>query len=270
MVRKYKKAFTLIELMTVIFIIGIISAIAIAVFGSTRSKAKLAAGQSLDASTYRAVGDQLIGEWLFDEGSGTVAKDTTGNHNGNIVGATWTTGISGSALSFVPGNYVSLGSDPSLNPPIFTITAWVKPGDFSGNYNYIYSNTRDCCGVYNGIDFYIGGNTPGGIIWNGGETYMPANIKISNDPVWTFVTLSYSGSTLALYVNGQLVKSTASALGIGSPASWPNYIGAMGAGPSLYGMNGAIDQVRLYGSAITAMDIHRLYAKEKSAYLAEK
>ena len=270
MALKFRKAFTLIELITVIFIIGLIASIAIVVMTGTRTKAKLAAGQSFDASTYRAVGDQLVGEWLFDEGSGAVAKDTTGNHNGTIVGATWTTGVSGGALNFTPGSYVSLGSDLSLNPPNFTITAWVKPGDFSGSYNYIYSNSRDCCGAYNGIDFFISGNTPGGIIWNGGETYMPSSTKISNDPIWTFVALSYSGSVLALYVNGQLVKSAASTLGVGSPASWPNYIGAMGAGPGSYGMNGAIDQVRLYGGAITAMGVHRLYVKEKNVRLAEK
>ena len=45
----------------------------------------------------------------FDEGSGTIAKDESGYGNdGTIYGATWTTGISGKALSFDGSNdYVS-------------------------------------------------------------------------------------------------------------------------------------------------------------------
>jgi hypothetical protein len=36
----------------------------------------------------------LVGEWLFDEGSGTTALDTSGNgNNGNITGATYTTDV---------------------------------------------------------------------------------------------------------------------------------------------------------------------------------
>lgn len=43
----------------------------------------------------------MIGYWNFDEGSGTVAHDTSGNgYNGTVTGATWTTGKINSALSF--------------------------------------------------------------------------------------------------------------------------------------------------------------------------
>jgi hypothetical protein len=44
----------------------------------------------------------LVGWWKFDEGSGTVAYDSSGNGNdGNLTnGPTWTTGKIGGALSF--------------------------------------------------------------------------------------------------------------------------------------------------------------------------
>jgi len=179
MLRHYKKAFTLIELITVISIIGLLSAIAVSSMKSSNDKAKLAASQSFEASIGRVVGDQIIGEWLFDEGSGTTARDTSGNGNdGTISGATWTSGINGNALSFNGAAQVSLGSSAALNPANFTITAWVKPGDISGSYNYIYSNTRDCCGSYNGLDFYIGNNTLAGLIWNG----TPAIARATSSP----------------------------------------------------------------------------------------
>ncbi|UCF08477.1 MAG: hypothetical protein JSW28_01960, partial [Thermoplasmata archaeon] len=61
--------------------------------------------------------------WKFEEGSGTIAYDSTDNHNdGTLGGATdWTTGQVGSALHFIPkppgpGSWVKVDDDPSLNP----------------------------------------------------------------------------------------------------------------------------------------------------------
>ncbi|MBU2565500.1 MAG: hypothetical protein KJ655_04525, partial [Candidatus Thermoplasmatota archaeon] len=43
----------------------------------------------------------LVACWYFDENNGTTAYDSSGNNNnGTIHGATWTTGVNGSALSF--------------------------------------------------------------------------------------------------------------------------------------------------------------------------
>lgn len=52
----------------------------------------------------------------FDEGSGVIATDSSGNgNNGAINGAIWTTGISGSALSFDGiDDFVDLGNPSNL------------------------------------------------------------------------------------------------------------------------------------------------------------
>jgi len=46
--------------------------------------------------------DGLVGYWSFNEGSGTIAHDYSGNGNDGTIngGATWVAGISGYALSF--------------------------------------------------------------------------------------------------------------------------------------------------------------------------
>ena len=270
MIKRHRKAFTLIELLTVISIIGILSTIALVNMKGSNDKARLAAGKSFEASIGRAVGDQIIGEWLFNEGSGTTAGDTSGNgHNGTLSGASWTAGINGGALNFVSGNAVMLGGDASLNPPNFTITAWVKPGDFSGSYDYIYSNDRDCCGVYNGIGFRLANNKLLAEIWNGAAAYLWSNQTISNNQVWTFVAFSYNGNKMAVYINGQLDNTLSTALGVGSPASYTSYIGALACCTSL-GFNGSIDQMRLYGSAIVAANIEKMYLSERDRYLAKK
>lgn len=266
----YKKAFTLVELLVVIAIVGLLSGVAVVATSSSRAKAKIAASQSFESSTQNAVGSEIVGEWLLDEGSGSVARDTSGNgHNGTITDPVWGTGINGGGLVLVSGRYVTLSTSTALNPSNFTITAWIKPGDFTGAYNYIYSNARDCCGTYNGIDFRVSSSKLLMTLWNSGAFQLWGNTTITNDPVWVFVAASYNGSKLNLYINGRLDASAGTAIGVGSPATTASIIGGMGTGPSL-SLNGTIDQVRLYGSAVVAKDIERLYATEKVKYFAEK
>lgn len=214
----YKKAFTLVELLVVIAIVGLLSTVAVVATSSSRAKAKLAASQSFESSVDNAAGSEIIGEWLFDETSGTAANDSSGNgRHGTIITGTRVSGINGNALSFASSGYVALGNDVAFTPSRFTITAWIKPGNFSGSYNYIFSNARDCCGAYRGIEFFLYNYTLNGTIWNNSAVYLGANSRITNDPVWTFVAFSYDGAKMALYINGRLDATSNTALGVGSP-----------------------------------------------------
>ena len=56
------------------------------------------------------------GIWLFDEGSGSVTKDFSGNGNDGVIkGAEWVKGKFSNALSFDEGKFVGCGNDKSLN-----------------------------------------------------------------------------------------------------------------------------------------------------------
>ena len=56
---------------------------------------------SMPANGSRSLEDGLVAYWRFDEGSGTVAHDSTSHgHDAQILGAEWGTGISGACLSF--------------------------------------------------------------------------------------------------------------------------------------------------------------------------
>jgi hypothetical protein len=80
-----------------------------------------------------------VGEWLFEEGSGTTAYDTSGNENdGSLVNSPgWATGKHGKALEFDGvGEYVEIGDHSSwdnLNGKNLTACAWVRTN---------YSSTR--------------------------------------------------------------------------------------------------------------------------------
>ncbi|MCE7881907.1 MAG: hypothetical protein DYG82_14985 [Candidatus Jettenia sp. AMX1] len=72
---------------------------------------------------YNAVSDGMQSRYTFDEGSGLVATDSSGNGNdGAIAGATWTTGKNGKALNFDGINdFVSV---PRTNQDEISIAAW--------------------------------------------------------------------------------------------------------------------------------------------------
>jgi len=71
-----------------------------------------------------------VGSWSFDEGTGTIANDSSGNNNNGTLynGPIWEEGQVNKALSFDGSNdYVDCGNDESLNiTDKITIEAWVK------------------------------------------------------------------------------------------------------------------------------------------------
>ncbi len=160
---------------------------------------------------------------------------------------------------FNSGTYVDVGNNSALNPGSFTISAWAKPGDFSGSYGYIYSNARDCCGSYKGIEFRFVGNTLNVQIWNTTVASLSSNTSIPNTSDWVLATATYDGSNLRLYINGVLDNTTATGLGVGTPASYNSAIGGMGMAPGTYTINGSLDEVRLYNRALSATEIKQLY-----------
>jgi hypothetical protein len=70
----------------------------------------------------------MISYWRFDSGIETIAYDSVGTNNGNINGATWTTGKVGGALFFDGiDDFVNCGNDESLQPlEQITLEAWIK------------------------------------------------------------------------------------------------------------------------------------------------
>ncbi|MGD2094220.1 MAG: LamG domain-containing protein, partial [Phycisphaerales bacterium] len=73
------------------------------------------------------VSADLVARWKLDEGSGTIATDSTGGYDGTLMGDTaWVEGILDGALSFDgDGDYVDCGNDPIFNPTgSFSFTLW--------------------------------------------------------------------------------------------------------------------------------------------------
>jgi uncharacterized repeat protein (TIGR03803 family) len=198
----------------------------------------------------------LIAAYGFNEGGGDVAADSSGRgHHGVIAGAKYVDGRFGRALRF-DGQYdwvtVADAADLDLRNAL-TIEAWVNPSALSGWRTVVIKERNNSSQAY---ALYASEDMPGpsGYV-NIGGTYKgvsgPSQLPLN---AWTHVAVTYNGSMLRLYINGVEVnrRPVSGRMVVGNA---PLRIG----GNSIWGeyFDGMIDEVRIYGSAISPADIQR-------------
>lgn len=217
----------------------------------------------------------LIGQWHFDEGSGTVAADSSGNNDtGNLFPLTgppqWVAGRFGTALSFngsdgveIPDNGHSvLDSATSA----ISVSAWVMHTGSPGDYRYMIAKGASGCdsasyGLYTGprggLSFYISNPQSSGIA---DYNLSPEAGDGVWDGNWHLVVGTFDGSALRLYVDGVEI-------GAGTPFSGPIdyarasntnlYIGYYPApqGCLAGGFTGAIDEPAVWNFALSAAQV---------------
>ncbi len=184
-----------------------------------------------------------------------------------------------SALHFdglASNSYVNLGSAETNLTGHLSVAAWIYDTNSSGGYyNYAFSDARDCCGSYNGIELSQYGNEGMFKIWNTsmGTSYEYAAGGHIGYAAWTLLVGTYNGSYVDLYVNGRQVDSVSAAVPPGIPASFNSVIGALGVRPSEYDFNGSVADVQVYNVSLTPAEVEQLYyaglpsvSKESTSY----
>ena len=219
----------------------------------------------------------LIGWWLFNEGSGGQAYDSSLNRNTGelknmafppIATSGWGAGRNGEkGLKFDGTNdYVDVGDSSILRftSGNFSLSAWTYVKSTSQQMFLFHGKG----GVAWGSWFLsIGGNEtepqPGKYAFGFGTASGPTNRNVysigsATTGSWVYLTAVYDGSNLYLYKNGVLDNSAA---GTGNP--WNNtvntIIGGDPAGTPRDILNGSIDDVRIYNRALSAEEIKQLY-----------
>jgi len=191
----------------------------------------------------------LAGYWSFDEGSGSIARDASGNSNHGTLtnGPKWTQGKSGGALQFDGKNdYVNCGDDASLDiAGGFTIEMWLYPhGDQGGNdktygYSFRKGQTR--------LSLFDDGN------WNFADATQWNHVGTWVADEWQHFTITVDSSgNLTAYKNGAF-SSTKTGY---SPAfdSGLLYITS-----TAYLFQGQIDEVKIYNRALTEAEVKYHY-----------
>ncbi len=205
--------------------------------------------------------EEAVAVWHLDEGNGTTASDSSGNgNNGTLNGATWTTGcISDNCLSFDGLNdYVSVQNSASLQlSDSVTISAWVNVRGSTGDHQIIVAKWYE--GSSASTLSYILELRPDGIT---PQTVVNTNIgtetAISNSTIpfdnWIFLTGTYDGSKIKIYVNGTLTgsKNWSGPIIVGNQSL---LIGAHTHPSDRNWFNGTIDEVSIYNYAKTPEEI---------------
>jgi hypothetical protein len=203
----------------------------------------------------------LKGYWKFDEGSGTVANDSTGNGNTGTLtnGPTWAAGKINNALTFNGSTqYVDAGLRSSLNlSTTGTVSAWVKFSTVPSSWPGVVCN-EDIDSDKNGYCLYVDSSGKFDLELSDASSY--ANIQSPgtyNDNNWHLIAGTWDGSNLYLYADGAMVAgpvsqthtpvSTVFNLEIGTTGNKTNYF------------NGLIDDARVYNRALSASDVLTLY-----------
>ena len=219
----------------------------------------------------------LLGWWKFDDGTGTIAADSSGKGNdGTFVGdPEWVAGKFGSGLLFdgQGGERVSLGNLDVASGAI-TITCWFK------------ANTLDTPGQDPRMVSKAFGGAGNDHIWllssarGGGEKRLRFRLKTNDGsdtttlvggqgagdrvlPVgeWTHATATWEGTTMRVYVNGIETGSTdRGGTSVTVDPAVGAAIGNQPVGAENRPFDGVIDDVRIYARALTVAEIEEVMA----------
>jgi hypothetical protein len=221
--------------------------------------------------------DGLVASYAFN---GNATDESGKGHNGTVNGAVLTSdrfGTANSAYSFNgTSDYIDVANATDLNPTTeITITAWFKADSFAlGSYSWpalVKKSNDDQTHGYAMEIVQVYESNPcmgfavdlAGYGWSGTPTYL--GTPTLETGVWYFAAGVYNGSTVTLYL-GSLGQSglvtdlvTESHNYSGSITQSSNNLN-IGRDPSnIYGsgrfFDGAIDDVRIYGRALSSAEI---------------
>ncbi len=146
-----------------------------------------------------------VAHWQLNEGSGTIAGDSSGNGNfGTLAnGPVWTTGIEGTALRFDGvDDYVEVGNSASLNPAAeLSLAVWVNASSFSSTQLLV--SKYGAGGIQYFMRIQSGGRVRFGLNAGGMVTDVNTNTALSAN-TWHHVAATYDGTQMRVYVDGVL------------------------------------------------------------------
>ena len=212
----------------------------------------------------------LLAHWTFDEGSGIAWADASGRGcqaalEQPAAGVARARGIHGQALS-LRGAYAMRTSLKLAGRELSAVTfsAWARPADLSA-YREIFR--QECPNRLlfsfqeNGSILSLGLNIGGYV-----ECDAPVQPARMLDGMWHHCAATFDGQWMRVYLDGREIGSMERPGQIAISPEVPAYIGS-GGGVSEY-FQGMLDDVAVYGAALSAAEIAALHAKGGEALKA--
>jgi hypothetical protein len=202
----------------------------------------------------------LVAGWSFDEASGTLATDRSGNNNTATLvnGVARGTGNYGGGLTFDGINdYLSIPNSASLDVSgtELTLSMWINPQALAGGDSVVlgkFWNATMTSPYYQyGLEL-SGGTVPVFQVGTTGGVQLASMGSALALNQWSNLAIVFNGSQAQFYVNGALVTTASlsasitargNALRVGADASTQQFF------------KGSLDDVRIYTRALTTAEI---------------
>jgi hypothetical protein len=198
---------------------------------------------------------ELVGWWRFDEGSGTIANDSSGNGNDGTFNGDpqWVVGYFGGALEFDgTDDWLDCGNDPSLDLTTWTITFWLRVNE-NKNYNGFIIKGNDVTENYEVLGFADGSFHFPIAHTDGSRTYINTAAGVIVPDEWAHFAYSYDAAQgRRFYKNGDLIfedtesgtpQTSSVSLAIGNEQPLSRYV------------NGAMDDIRIYNHLLSESEL---------------
>ncbi len=215
-------------------------------------------------------GGCLVGEWHFDEASGSTADDSSAYGNdGTVSGATWVSvGVNGALYFDGVDNSVQVPASASLSLSTsrFTFAAWIRADDLSSDWSTIAQRTSADGQWYDWEIYARAADAPDAyrpvlrMDWDG-DGAIDDDEQVEGDIVlqpntWYFVACTYDGSDMKFYIDGTLRGTTHRVDGAIRDGGRDTWIGGNEAWGEYF--DGVIDEARIYGCALNQAEIQTL------------
>ena len=195
--------------------------------------------------------------------SGTVVDRSANGHDAQVYGAvTQAAGISGGqGIAFTGNGYLQAASNPAAGKTDVTFSLWFKTEHPEENYKLAsgaWWNWGPGSGwimATHGPEFWSD-DTQGLLL--PGQPNNENNFAVSK---WIHEVVTYDGSRIKEYTNGQLINdwaTTGAAIGRGNPmvvGAWPPF--------TAYNFQGSMDEFVIYDRSLTQQEVQALYNQGK-------
>lgn len=219
---------------------------------------------TVSASTCLTPPPGIVGWWPGDQSP----KDIIGPNNGIFIGGSYVSpGEVGDAFTFSGSgtDYVIIPPNSLLEPQNITVDAWVKANDSPGQFKYIVAKGGNTCAGGSSYALYTGAN--GGLLF---YVYDGNNFVLSPDygpsvwdNQWHHVAGTYDGLNVKLFVDGNLIGSTATNLIINYSLHDNNLLFGIYLDCNTnqnFAFKGDVDEIEIFNRALSANEIHDIYA----------
>jgi len=273
------RAFTLLELLVVITIIGILASIVVVSMSGSTDSAEIAQVQPFSHQVHALLGHEAVLDFNFNEGDyntcsdGKDVCDASGyNNNGDIYldGADFLSSpVDGYALYFNgSSDYIQGSSNLGISGDAeFTMEAWFYWDDTSCPANYETIVCTTATGV-SGKSMIITMGTSCRMtldFWNSRwRITNPVGLKQWNHVVGT-KTSGLISSTSKIYINGILAPGAAEGDMIPNITDAVPVVGRLA---TIRYFKGFIDEVRIYSQALSSLEIQNRYVQGLEKLLA--